>query len=651
VLAAAVPVGLGLAVFHASFAYAVYLNRWSVVPAWTGELTPGVLVVVGVTTGIVGWGAFYLFGYLLGRWSDDVPRVVWAGTLLSSSAVCLVLVWRVVANPWDTAAGLGGVAVYCGFLVSLTLVGWLLMLIVYGLPAPAGLRAIGLRHTPVFAFLFLWLLVVSPLDKGGYHDVRSLTEPHPVAAMTLDEAWSCWLDKNGLHGASKTGRCGGDKAGSIASPGGAVPLVLVSTSGGGIRAAYWTALVLDCALEVTADVATPEFPCSQNRRSANWKRSNAVFAMSGISGGSLGLASYAAFLADKRGQTEAGWIQARMNADSLSASVAWWLFVEAPRALLQFHNKTDRAEVLERGWEQNWGHTSPVDLSSGLLRLQRDHPELPILLMNGTSVADGCRFNTSILDAGISRRKPSTAEAERCRSTRLFDQGITPAGRSSLAATRDLVDFRCSPRADIPLSSAALLSARFPFVSPAGRVAQTCDQRKVSYVVDGGYLDTSGASPLIELAGDLLPHITAHNEVKGARCVVPFLIQIDNGDAGYRNLSARPGELNVPLKTLFATRGGRAANARTGAALLFSDSFGNATIRTGGTTRTLRDRYTHFNTYAHPGPLPPLGWTLSERSREDLRAQLGQLQNVAAINEVRSWFTSARAGRLRCPAS
>ena len=291
-----------------------------------------------------------------------------------------------------------------------------------------------------------------------------------------------------------------------------MPLLLVSTSGGGIRAAYWTALVLDCALEVTAETATREEPCAQQRRSDDWARSNAVFAMSGISGGSLGLAAYSAFLAEKEGRTQHGWIRERMNADSLSASVGWWLFVEAPRAFLRFTNSSDRAEILERGWEQDWAAAAPPDapgLGVGLLRLQRDHPELPILLLNGTSVADGCRFNASILDAAYTLPRASRNAAERCRSTQPFDgvyltqptpEQIATPDRAVLAGTRDLVDFRCDETADIALSSAALLSARFPFVSPAGRIAQPCAGKKVSYVVDGGYLDTSGASPLVELS-------------------------------------------------------------------------------------------------------------------------------------------------------
>ena len=136
-----------------------------------------------------------------------------------------------------------------------------------------------------------------------------------------------------------------------------------------------------------------------------------------------------------------------------------------------------------------------------------------------------------------------------CRATGPFDD-TTPSGTTSepeatqvllpksvLGATRDLADFVCGrsgQKLDVPLSTVAILSARFPYVSPSGRVDRRCpddDQgNKVTYVVDGGYLETSGASPLVELEDKLEPMIRAHNRrADPGTCVIPFMIQIDNG--------------------------------------------------------------------------------------------------------------------------
>lgn len=258
---------------------------------------------------------------------------------------------------------------------------------------------------------------------------------------------------------------------------------------------------------------------------------------------------------------------------------------------------------------------------------------MPLLLLNGTSVEDGCRFTASPLDANV---ETADGVPPGCRSTEPFDPGESQgvSADSTLPATRDLVDFLCEDKKDVALSTAGLLSGRFPFVNPAGRV-QGCKRRNakapVAYVVDGGYLDTSGTSPVLELMNGLQPLVDNWNRGHRDRCVTPVLIQIDNGfDAGAPR-SSRPGELLVPLKTLFATRIGRAAEARVGGALAFR----------GGTPA----RWAHFVNVAHPGPKAPLGWTQSRASERELTEQLGQKKNDEAFALVKSWLS----GGLTCP--
>ena len=49
---------------------------------------------------------------------------------------------------------------------------------------------------------------------------------------------------------------------------------------------------------------------------------------------------------------------------------------------------------------------------------------------------------------------------------------------------------------NLSLATAAILSSRFPYVSPAGKVGS-------NYYVDGGYFDNSGAGTILELLGEL----------------------------------------------------------------------------------------------------------------------------------------------------
>src|SRR5439155_129506 len=152
----------------------------------------------------------------------------------------------------------------------------------------------------------------------------------------------------------------------------AVPLILIATTGGGIRAAYWTDLVLNCAFESTA----PPTRCDGRATKVGFDASNSVFAASGISGGSLGLASYAAYLKlkERRGHPQPNWVPDHLSNDALSASGAWWLLVELPRAFLQFRGLDDRAAILERGWESTW---KDGELAGGLFDLWRNHPHAP----------------------------------------------------------------------------------------------------------------------------------------------------------------------------------------------------------------------------------------------------------------------------------
>ncbi len=427
-------------------------------------------------------------------------------------------------------------------------------------------------------------MLASNFDQGGYHDARVMDSPRAANGATLRTVFTCWMLKNGLPA---TATCDQDNAAAIRAPKptGATPLVMVATTGGGIRAAYWTALVLDCAFETTT--------CPRGRAGGGFAGSDRLFAVSGISGGSLGLASYAAYLIDKRAGNESqNWVRNALHVDALSGAGAWWLFTELPRAFLQFKVPDDRAAIQERGWEDRWPHG---ELGRGIFDVWHNEPQVPLLLLNGTSVTDGCRFEASALDGnveGIFEKKATDSDATAaaraefagCRSTSPFDEGgdtgdpASPnatrvAPESALPGTKDLVDYLCHRNFDVPLSTAALLSARFPFVNPSGRLKRKCATKDfrapVAYVVDGGYLDTSGASPIVELMQPLTRMIDEWNGRHPRRCVVPVMIQIDNGfDAGAAH-EARPRELLVPSSTLSAARLGRAAEARSGAALLF----------------------------------------------------------------------------------
>lgn len=268
-----------------------------------------------------------------------------------------------------------------------------------------------------------------------------------------------------------------------------------------------------------------------------------------------------------------------------------------------------------------------------------------MLVFNGTVVESGCRFNVSTLD-GNDRK--SEDPASRC----LTPLGLVASPSDVLSATVDLVDFLCLNqrlKQDIPLSTAVLLSARFPFVSPSAHMKQ-CERagvpepRPEAYVVDGGYLENSGAASALDLWNGLAPMIANHNRDDASRaCIVPFFIQIDNGygePPGPGKVPPIP-QFRVPVATLTAAGNGRTAGARQAAQLLFHREYttGGVSVTIGKNGPPLESRYAHFSLLAHPGARAPLGWTLSGRSFEDLEEQF-DLKNAEATDQVKTWFSN-----------
>jgi hypothetical protein len=201
-----------------------------------------------------------------------------------------------------------------------------------------------------------------------------------------------------------------------------------------------------------------------------------------------------------------------------------------------------------------------------------------------------------------------------------------------LAASRDLRHFLCGR--DISFSSAALMSARFPRVSPAGRL-QFCDpttgrlnEETSIHVVDGGYLDTSGGATVAELWEAVAPYVSDWNATSTSSCIVPYLIEIDSG---YGPTPDPKGddvpELLVPLEGWRAAMGSRSIEGRNDAALSF---------RRHGEGMLDGDRSAVLYLRGQPGGEAPLGWTLDDTTIDALEAQL--LANSTALEEIAGWF-------------
>ena len=126
------------------------------------------------------------------------------------------------------------------------------------------------------------------------------------------------------------------------------PVFMVSAEGGGIRAAYWTALVL-----ATLQERTPDFAAH-------------VFSISGVSGGSLGAGLFGALMSlstvpvcnvpEMDGLPAC--IDAFLAQDFFTPILAALLTGDLPQRFMPWPmERLDRARALERAWTSAWDQT------------------------------------------------------------------------------------------------------------------------------------------------------------------------------------------------------------------------------------------------------------------------------------------------------
>jgi hypothetical protein len=230
--------------------------------------------------------------------------------------------------------------------------------------------------------------------------------------------------------------------------------VLVAAAGGGIHAAVWTARVLQ-GLE--QECARLDPPC-------DFRRSVAL--ISGISGGSAGAMHYAALPGEPVEAT-------RRAAESSLDDIGWGLVNPDLRRVIPFvpfDPVMDRGWALERSWEARLGLEEVFLADWGRRAASGD---FPALLFSGTIVERGTPivFSTT----AIPRDKEA---AELSNFHELYDGGR-----------------------DVRVSTAARLSAGFPYVAPAAR-SDAATRARDFHIVDGGYHDNYGLLSLMRWLDD-----------------------------------------------------------------------------------------------------------------------------------------------------
>ena len=391
------------------------------------------------------------------------------------------------------------------------------------------------------------------------------------------------------------------------------PVYVAAAEGGGLRAAYWTASVL-----------------GELERATEGRFSRRLFAISGVSGGSLGGASFVAELGPKVDCGTPEEVNVRncvryfLKGDFLSPVTAYLLFPDLLQRFVPFLpiRRFDRARALELSWESSWARTHPNAKSNPFAAPyeQAAGRLAPRLFLNATRVETGKRVLVS----------PAR-----------FDEDELPEVDDLLAIG--------GRRWSVPLSTAVHLSARFSYVSPAAKVckdaSESCGLDQVwGRVVDGGYHENSGAQTA---AGVLRALRRAARQFEAAqpagRTRIQAQVLIITNDPNSARLceesaEVAPGrwyaELFSPLDALWnarSARGGQARRALADAAAGFRrDPLDKDCAADGSRENTLE--FSLSGTQERP---PALGWFLGAGSTTRMDKALCREDHVHAYAAAR----------------
>jgi hypothetical protein len=425
---------------------------------------------------------------------------------------------------------------------------------------------------PILTWLLLFALVISPLaDNHVVKDIAN-TSAGITTRPNVDTTFNTWYER--LHRDYPAE--------------GKHPVFVVATEGGGIRAAYWTAAVLTALAD--------DVPAFREH----------LFAISGVSGGSLGATVFDSLLL-RQMENPAALPKLRPAAreilahDALAPTLAAMTQSDFVQRFVPAPILPDRARALEGGWEEAWRQQVPGDdrFANGFLAMTRGHEDrTPSLFLNGTTVETGSRIIASNLQ---------------------ITQG--QGGEFS-----DSIDLFKSIGADVAVSTAVDNSTRFTYVGPAGTLRRNpagnvagskvdCKPgARCEHVIDGGYFENSGAVTASEIVNIL-------RRGKYGANVQPYILVIRYGAEFPKGPDPEmtANELLSPIRGLLNTRDARA--------VLAVDQIHSMT---GAPTIT-------FTLVQHPHTIVfPLGWLLSYRTRSLIDAQMGidSKENGPAMQEV-----------------
>ena len=438
----------------------------------------------------------------------------------------LAIIGHLMTAPIATTQHMGALSLISLFLIALAL-GLGVLTFIYDRFA-----------IPVLTLLLLGAFTWSALDTNDNHYIRqrpiptvqTANGPQPMALhgdTSVREAFRTWLGARADREA-------------FAKEGRPYPVYIIAAQGGGLYAAYQSAIFLTRLQDLCPNFAQH------------------VFGISGVSGGSVGATVFTSLAmryaknapaSDAAGcgvaPPDAGSLEDKardiLSQDFLAPLVNGLLFTDftarfSPTPIRSF----DRSRALEMAFEDAWAFTGAATespLKEGLLSYWRPDAAAPALFINTVEAETGRRLILSPIHNLGSGLRSYAAVAAR------------PASETTAPP----------PPLDMALSTAMILSARFPYATPAGsldvvdRIGPDREPRvRKARLVDGGYFENSG----IATAADLIRQI----EDEAAEQNVDLrVIAFDLTSDAERNPTYALGELLSPIRAILSARSARAS--------------------------------------------------------------------------------------------
>ena len=440
-----------------------------------------------------------------------------------------------------------------------------------------------IRQSPAFFILLLVIILFSINNDNS--SIRQITSESAVEKReNIETNFQHWIQQRIPSNKGASARLKNDTV---------YPIIIVAAEGGGIRGTSWTAQVLKRLNDLN-----PSF-------------TNHVYAISGVSGGGVGSVFYTSWYHDhlKKELTIPGdnekIFENAVSADFLSDLTASFIFSDNLQRIIPFPiHPLNRNRKLEDSWGVAYRNNLLSETMDGsfLDIWYKDDVKkysIPNLFINGVLAETGQKAITSNL-ALIS---------------------------SSVNVFNDDVDVLKVLGSDIPVKTAASLCARFPVIT-SGALLKENGKRAVGHIIDGGYKENSGIETAWQLVLGLNPLIRSAELELNCRLPIYILFIQNSTDAKGISDSVPVAKIVPDISTIlpgFLNAWDRRTTLyKNITSKLFSDTL-------------LRDRYKYFDIRINNSKgLLPLGWSLSDSARRNIREQVNSI-NAFPSNLEKIW--------------